>query len=360
VWAYALDLAAGLIAEGGAVMFAVMGPPMSAEQRAEASAIGANVQERPGALEWMEDPWTDVDSAGEWLLALERSWSPEVIHLNGYVHAALPWRAPILVVSHSCVCSWWRAVHGEPAPESWNEYRRRVRAGLRRARIVVAPSNAMRQALEAEYQITSAVAVIPNARRGGRAVSPSARPVFDDLQSAGQEGKAALVFTAARLWDDAKNVRALCAAAPELPWPVYVAGDIAMDGRVPEQLPNVRHLGRLDSGSMEGWLSRAAIYALPARYEPFGLSVLEAAMAGCALVLGDIPSLRENWEEAAVFVPPADTAAITRALREVIADTGARQALASRALARARCFSPERMTREYLQVYAQATAMVPA
>ncbi len=33
---------------------------------------------------------------------------------------------------------------------------------------------------------------------------------------------------------------------------------------------------------------------LPARYEPFGLSVLEAALSGCALVLGDIPSLRES------------------------------------------------------------------
>ena len=35
---------------------------------------------------------------------------------------------------------------------------------------------------------------------------------------------------------------------------------------------------------------------LPARYEPFGLSILEAALSGCALVLGDLPSLRELWD----------------------------------------------------------------
>ena len=42
-------------------------------------------------------------------------------------------------------------------------------------------------------------------------------------------------------------------------------------------------------------MARASIYALPARYEPFGLSILEAALSGAALVLGDIPSLREVW-----------------------------------------------------------------
>ena len=39
----------------------------------------------------------------------------------------------------------------------------------------------------------------------------------------------------------------------------------------------------------------------------FGFSVLEAALSGCALVLGDIPSLREIWGDAALFVPPDDT-----------------------------------------------------
>ena len=50
----------------------------------------------------------------------------------------------------------------------------------------------------------------------------------------------------------------------------------------------------------------ASIFALPARYEPFGLSILEAALSGCALVLGDLPSLRELWTGAAMFVPPDD------------------------------------------------------
>jgi hypothetical protein len=57
----------------------------------------------------------------------------------------------------------------------------------------------------------------------------------------------------------------------------------------------VRCLGPLEASELAGWMHRAAIYALPARYEPFGLSALEAAQAGCALVLGDLSSLREVW-----------------------------------------------------------------
>ena len=60
------------------------------------------------------------------------------------------------------------------------------------------------------------------------------------------------------------------------------------------------------------WLRRATIFALPARYEPFGLSALEAGLAGCALVLGDIP-MREVWHDAAMFVPPEQPAALENA-----------------------------------------------
>ena len=94
---------------------------------------------------------------------------------------------------------------------------------------------------------------------------------------------------------------------------------VAGDGRHPEgggagELENLRHLGRLAPADLASWLGRAAIYALPARYEPFGLSILEAALAGCALVLGDIDSLRELWDGCALFVPPEDDDALAEAL----------------------------------------------
>jgi glycosyltransferase involved in cell wall biosynthesis len=291
----------------------------------------------------MEDPWRDVNEAGEWLLDLADAFSPDIVHLNGYCHADLPWRRPVVVVAHSCVRSWWRAVHGTDAPASWARYSGEVARGLDAASVVVAPTVAMLEMLRKEYGGPGEASVIPNAIGSERRVCPN---TF---------AKADLVFAAGRLWDEAKNIGALCRVASLLEWPVYVAGENTSpsDGGQ-EQMDSVHWLGRLPAQLISGWYERAAIYALPARYEPFGLSVLEAAAQGCALVLGDIASLRENWDDAAVFVAPDDGEHLARALRDLIADPSRRQALGARAMRRAAEFTIERMAAAYIDAYAVA------
>ena len=91
----------------------------------------------------------------------------------------------------------------------------------------------------------------------------------------------------------------------------------------------------------------------PALYEPFGLSVLEAAHAGCALILSELPSLRENWSGAALFVPPSDDGAWCEALDRVISEPFLRQKLARSARERAGCFSSSRMAAAYIETYRQ-------
>lgn len=340
VWPYAMELAQALIARGVAVDIAAMGPPLSDLQRREALAAGAGLFEWHGRLEWMDRPWDDIERAGEWLLDLERTCQPDLVHLNGYCHADLPWNAPAVVVGHSCVRSWWQAVHGEDPPPHWDEYTARVRSGLAAASAVVAPSATMARALEDEYGPLGAIRVVPNGRtpRGADAA------------------RAPVVFSAGRIWDEAKNIAAVCASAPQVSWPVFVAGDNRHpDGRI-SQSTGVEYLGTLTAGEMREWLGRASIYAFPARYEPFGLSVLEAAQAGCALVLGDIRSLRENWDGAAVFVPPDNRRALASAIQQLIDSPTMLRHYASRAAARAGAFTVDRMRDGYLDVYACALA----
>ena len=336
VWQYAMDLSRGLRSRGADVHVAVMGPSPSRVQRDEAASLGLALYDAPFALEWMDEPWAEVDLAGDWLLDLDRTIRPDVVHLNGYAHGSLPWSAPVLVVGHSCVCSWWRAVHSEDAPARLDTYRRRVRAGLRAAHAVVAPSGEMLAEIDVEYGPLPASRVIPNGRVSERAVGVAKEPV---------------VFAGGRLWDAAKNIETLCGAAPDVEWPVYVAGDSIDPGRARVELPGVRVLGRLTPRELQQWYARAMIYALPARYEPFGLSVLEAANAGCALVLGDIRSLRENWNGAALFVPPDNRRALASALSLLAADEDRRLALAAAATARAAHFTVDRMTDGYLSMY---------
>lgn len=347
VWTYAAELAHALDAGGIEVALATMGAPLRRDQwRSLADTRNVAVYESGYALEWMPAPWADVDAAGEWLLELERTVQPDVVHLDQFSFGALPWRAPRLVVGHSCVCSWWRAVHGTEAPAEWDEYRRRVRAGLAQADLVVAPTGAMLAALDQYYGPLPPAQAIPNAR-DPRPFRPGRKDEF--------------ILAVGRLWDEAKNVAALAQVAADLPWPVYLAGNTRPPGNAavsegPADFGGARLLGQLPAATLARWMRRAAIYALPARYEPFGLSVLEAALARCALVLGDVPSLRELWAGAALFVPPNDPDMLRAALRTLMLRQDVRAELAEAAYRRAQEYSVERFAGAYLDAYAALLA----
>jgi glycogen synthase len=337
VWTHALELARALGTHEVEVGLATMGARLNSAQHTEVAALpNVRLFESAFKLEWMEEPRADVERAGHWLLELEDSFQPDVVHLNSYSHGAFPWRSPKIVVGHSCVLSWWRAVHGCDAPAAWDEYEESVMSGLHAADLVVAPSPAMLAALNEHYGPFKTSLVIPNGRR---------------LPGLKASAKHDFIFSAGRLWDAAKNISSLAEIAPQLPWPVYVAGDDNdPDGRRTVH-EHVHYVGKLAPDEMLSYLERAAIYALPARYEPFGLSALEAALAGCALVLGDIPSLREIWGDAALFVNPEDSAALARALRELIASPAEIARLAAKARCAAQQYTPERMADGYLAAY---------
>ena len=341
VWRYAIGLAREFCPAGVHIDLAVLGRRPAADfivEAAEIPRLRLHCGDFP--LEWMNCDWPAVDRSSQWLLELERATAPDVVHLNGYVHGALSWQAPALVVGHSSVCSWFEAVEGRAAPAEWSAYRQRVGRGLRSAAAVTAPTRAMLAALERLYGPFRAVGPIPN---GCRPLEPA--PL-----------KQQIIFTAGRLWDRAKNAAALAAAATALDWPVYAAGaDVSPDGRRIDLEP-LRLLGQLPAAETADWMRNAAIFAAPARYEPFGLAILEAAAAGCALVLGDIPSLREIWDGCAVFVPPDDAEALRAVLAELIRSPESRRDWAERARQRSRRFTTSRTARAYLTLYERLMA----
>src|SRR2546421_5226249 len=239
VWTYALELARALGEQGVEVALATMGAALREEQKAEARALPRlKIFESDFRLEWMEDPWVDVDRAAEWLLDLEADLRPDFVHLNSFAHGSLPFRAPTVVVGHSCVLSWWKAVRGGVAPREWDCYRARVRVGLHGADVVTAPSEFMLSALEEHYGPARVRVLIPNGRDPAR-FQPGAKEPF--------------VLTAGRLWDEAKNVRALERIAPEMSWPVYAVGQASR----PVQNDSLRHLGVLSSECLAQWMGRA-------------------------------------------------------------------------------------------------------
>lgn len=344
VFTYSLELAQGLRSHGIETSLAVMGPPLRSSQRRAASSV-ATVYESTFNLEWMQGSERDVLHAGDWLLELERVIAPDIVHVNGFAHCALPWQAPVLMAVHSCVCTWWRACRNEPAPSAWNDYRKLVHAGLMSADAIVAPTHAMLESFLEEHDASHAhkdrAHVIPNAS--------------DPSRYRTHRRKISLALAAGRLWDEAKNIALLDRVAPDLPWPVAVAGDdIDADGRR-ATFTGCVGLGVLSSAALAEWMARSSIYVLPGRYEPFGLSALEAALARCALVLGDIPSLREVWGDAAIFVDPSDASALSFELTRLMRDPSALEDARERAFRRAHEHygNPLAFARRYAALYSK-------
>lgn len=338
VWNYSLELAGRLSRHGIRTTLAGFGPSPKADQLAAAAAVpGLDYRHGVFGLEWMPSAWEELDRAGRWLEAIADEVKPDLLHHNGYALAARAWSVPVVVVAHSCVLSWWQAVRGEPAPDSWGNYRDRVREGVHAADVVIAPTRAMLSEVTRHYGHFVQGRVIPN----GRTVATR------------RMSKQPFILGAGRLWDEAKNVAMLDAVAPSLPWPIAVAGPA--DG-VASELANVRLLGSLGSSAMLAWMSMAGIFAAPARYEPFGLAVLEAAQAGCALVLSDIPTFRELWGRVAAFVPPGDAEGWISALTTLAEDDVRRERMGRAAAERAAMFGADKMAEAYLDLYEELAA----
>jgi len=95
----------------------------------------------------------------------------------------------------------------------------------------------------------------------------------------------------------------------------------------------VRWVGECDAAALEDWYRQAALFVLPSHYEGYGMALTEALAHGLGVVSttgGAIPQTVPAG--AAVLVPPGDPAALSAALRPLLATGGA---VARDALARA-------------------------
>ncbi|MHB2167212.1 glycosyltransferase family 4 protein [Alsobacter sp. R-9] len=339
VWTYARRLADALAELGVETVLTGFGPRPDGEPLSDRAPTREIVWTNL-PLAWMEGPADVRYRVRSELERLACARGIELLHLNQPSDAADPVASlPTIVVSHSCLATWWDAVRGGAPPPDWRQRIACDAAGLSRADAIVAPSASHARAVVAAYGIT-APRVVPNA------VDPA--PV-------GAVEKDLVVLAAARWWDDGKNAATLDAAAGRSKVPVVMAGPTTFAAQE-TRLAHATRFGACAHHELRALMAQAAIFCSPSLYEPFGLTALEAAQAGCALVLSDIPTYREIWDGAAMFVPPRDAAGFARAFDALAADPADRRRLGVAAAERVRRFTPEAQARAMLAVYRDALA----
>lgn len=343
VWTYCMELCATL----SEVTFHLVtaGAPLQPDQvKTAASLSNVVLYETTYKLEWMDDPWQDIDASGEWLLQLEQELQPNLVHLNSFAYAGLPFHAPKLVVAHSDVFSWWQSVKGTLPGHEWSEYFSRVKRGLESADLVVSPTRASLALMQQVYGFENETRVVHNGRH---------TVLFHNGIKQPQ------VMAMGRMWDEAKNLHLVLEAAPHMQCGVKIAGDLHFENNTTDLGgQSVQYLGRLSPAAVANELATTAVYVLPARYEPFGLSALEAALSGCALVLSSLPTLHELWGDAAMYVEPDDAISLACAVNELVSHPVLLEAMAAKARGRALQFSAYRMGQEYMSLYRTLTKQV--
>jgi glycosyltransferase involved in cell wall biosynthesis len=154
-----------------------------------------------------------------------------------------------------------------------------------------------------------------------------------------------------------KGVDVAIRALPEIPRShLVVLGDgpqraelerLASELGVPAHLP-----GRVPD--VAAWLRRAEVLVHPARWEGFGLALLEAMLASLPVVATRVSSIPEIVAdgETGLLVPPDDPSALAEVVNRVLADP---VGYGERGLARARAeFSVAKMVDRTLAVYERA------
>jgi glycosyltransferase involved in cell wall biosynthesis len=345
VWIYATTLARSLGAAGFEVLLVTLGPRPTAQQRATVwGCQGVALIETDLRLEWQDPAGTDICNAEVVLEAIADRFAPHVIHLNSFREGMFDWTVPTVVVAHSCVDSWAEAC-GETdafARDEWRAYSLFVEAGLRSADVWVAPTRAFAQQVVALHGFSAKGQVIWNGVDLGPDACARKRP---------------FVLSAGRLWDKAKNLSVVSSAAVGIDWPVRIAGPADVQRRtVFARAGNCEFLGEISHGELLNEMRSASIFVSPALYEPFGLSVLEAASAGCALLLSDLSTFRELWDGAALFFDPRDPDQLRCSLQSLCRDELQRARLQRAAAERAKRYSLTRTTDGYRSLYSSLMA----
>jgi glycogen(starch) synthase len=349
VWTYTRELVTGLITAGARVTLVSLGEiPVPSQTSWMENLHGLDYRPTAFRLEWMQDGERDVADSSYYLESLVREVKPDVLHLGQYCYGSLAADVPRVVVAHGDLISWWISVHGdEPRETRWLRwYRGIVSRGVNDASVVVAPSRWMRDCLRECYTPPRHDLVIYNGRN----------PIFFNPYQSKDDS----ILSVGRLWDAGKQV-SLLTQHPH-PFSVCIVGSdnpafaprtpIRADVKLSTDRVCVALKGPQTESQLRTLYSRAAIYAATARYEPFGMTALEAALSRCAIVANDIPTYREIWGDTALYFRTNDADSLAEVICALSANRDLCRLHANLAYQRARDrFNAKRMIDDHLQLY---------
>ena len=240
-----------------------------------------------------------------------------------------------------------------------------LRRAVRKARVVLTVSEAVKEQLERELGARD-VMVTPNgggeaialaAGPGGQAllpVPPVGSPETDPRETR-REGEAGVPVLHGFLYvgndKPHKNVETLVEAAKRANVPLVLAGAAF------ERFDGVEKRGFVSDEELARLYTSAIALVMPSDEEGFGLPALEAMAHGTAVITSHDPALVELTGDAALHVDGHDANALAEAMRRVAHDAQLRERLGANGVERGRLFTWKKCAERTREAYDRARSV---
>ncbi|XGI84218.1 glycosyltransferase family 4 protein [Halorutilales archaeon Cl-col2-1] len=116
-------------------------------------------------------------------------------------------------------------------------------------------------------------------------------------------------------------------------------------------LDNVHFLGFVNRQRAYKMMEECDIYAMPSRWEGFSAAAVEAMSLGSACIFSDIGEFKHSYEGAALFHPVDDSETLSERVVELTENPEKRKELGKKARERAKDYSTENISEEYVDLY---------
>ena len=283
-----------------------------------------------------------VAAEQSWLIAQARRHQVDVMHHMG---GTMPLAGgPPAVLSIHDLQPFQHPENFHPLKRAW--LARAVPRSVRRARLVLTPSEWVRQTVIEHFDADPAVV---RTVHHGVPPLPDPAPASEVRARHGIDGRfvlypaityphkdhLTLVRAFSRLGPDHRDV-SLVLTGGHGPAETEVLDEVAALGLG----DRVRRLGRIPLPDLVALLDEADVVAVPSRYEGFGVPLVEAMSRGRPLVACEATAVPEVVGDGALLVAPAAVAEWAAALDRLLGDDELCRAMGERGRRRAASFSP--------------------
>lgn len=207
----------------------------------------------------------------------------------------------------------------------------------RRARILFAPSEYVKQQIEARFGRKDVV-VTPNGvnlsifhpgARQDRYNLPACYILFVGTLEP-RKNLQMLLKTWIQVQDDFKDTWLVIAGTQ---------GSVHRTANLPASVERVKYLDYVDEDALAGLYAKATLFVLPSLEEGFGLPALEAMACGVPVLVSNGGALPEVVRDAGLIFDLADPEALAISMRQCLQDQDLRLLLKEKGFARAQAFS---------------------